>query len=422
MNNVSLLTFDEGIAKIGLNKSGLRVEGFRTDGTSNYLANLNCQGQTWAAVVRLPAKGAGLQEFLGEKRQALVAVEYLVEVLRDGIDVGFDCVLKFGGVSCLVGNASTQDFLRYQAEAPPISLVDNIHHGQKQIQGFRYPDALPDDTRDYILRYDGPFYLSRGAPAWETLEEYPGLEEPVAHALASLHLATGSGIPVPYDSALRVLHEIEADLLKSVEGWSPQVGSKEQMALAKALKKWKAADDADRLAIVRRERFLRTSRGKEAYRTAFERAVGQQKLPDHTMSCFSHGDCHGGNFILVRYQYVLNHPEVMVDRIFLNDIFAKDESLFEVAITIDEKNAQIIHNVPTDKNRAAILARRHMHHEIHPVDLDNGTGTTEETKVLHLYDALSYSLSMSNITKLWGAHIDAAQVLSHYYDGLGGTA
>lgn len=420
--NQYVLSFDEGIAKIGLNKSGLRVEGFRTDGTSNYLANLNCQGQTWAAVVRLPAKGADLQEFLGEKRQALVAVEYLVEVLRDGIDVGFDCVLKFDGVSCLVENASTQAFLRYQAEAPPISLVDNIDQRQKEIQGFRYPQGLPDDTRDYILRYSGPFYLSRGAPAWETLEEYPEFEEPVAHALALLHLATGSGVLVSYDSALRVLREIEADLLKGVEGWSPEDGSKEQLALAKALKKWKAADDADRLAIVRRERFLRTSRGKDVYRTAFERAVGRQKLPDHPMSSFCHGDCHGGNFILVRYHYVLNHPEVMVDRIFLNEIFANDQSLFEVAITIDEKNAQIIHSAPSDKNRSAILARRCVHHEIHPVDLDNGTGTTEGTKVLHLYDALSYSLSMSNITRLWGAHVDAAQVLSHYYDGLGGMA
>ncbi len=351
-----------------------------------------------------------------------MAVDYLVDVLRRGIDVGFDCVLKFAGVSCLLENSSTQHFLRYQADAPPISLMDTIHNREKRIQGFDYPKALPDDTRDYIGQYAGPFYLSRGAPAWETLEEYPELEGPVAHALASLHLATGSVVPVPYDRALLVLYEIEADLLRGLEGWSPQGGSKEQLALTKALKKWKATDDAERLGIVRRERFLRTSRGKDAYRTAFERAVGRQELPEHPMRSFSHGDCHGGNFILVRYQYVLNHPEVMVDRIFLNEIFANDESLFEVAVTIDEKTAQIIHSVPSDKNRSAIIARRHTHHEIHPVDLDNGTGTTEETKVLHLYDALSYSLSMSNITKLWGAHIDAAQVLSHYYDGLGGTA
>src|SRR6266851_5499148 len=122
-----LLTFDEGIAKIDLSKSGLRVEGFRTDGTSNYLANLNYQGQTWAAVVRLPAMGADVHEFVQEKRQALVAVDYLVDVLRKGIDVGFDCVLKFGGVSCLLENSSTQHFLRYQADAPPILLIDTIH-------------------------------------------------------------------------------------------------------------------------------------------------------------------------------------------------------------------------------------------------------------------------------------------------------
>ena len=417
-NKLSVLSFEEGITKIGLGKLGLKVEDFRTDGTSNYLANLNYHGQTWAAVLRLPAMRASLNDFLDEKRRALVSVDYLTKVLEGGIEVGFDCVLKFGGSSCFVEGYSTQGFLRAQSGVKPLLLIDQIHGRQKRIDGFRYPEALPDDAKQYIAEYCGPLYLSRGAPAWETLEEYPELEEPVAHALAALHLATGVGKPVPFDDAIGVLSEIEKEILVSVQRWVPEKESKEALALTKSLKKWSAGDDPARTPLIRCERFLRTAAGRNLYDKVFERAIGQHRLPEVPLRAFRHGDCHGGNFVLVRYEFALDQPETLLDRVFLNEVFDKKPDLFEVAILIDERNGRITYTLPSTKGSESIRAHRDRHHEIHIIDLDNGGGTTEETKVLHLYDALSYSISMANLTRLFGSPLDSTQVLLHYYDGL----
>lgn len=417
INNLSVLPFEEGIAKIGMSTERLKVEDFRTDGTSNYVANLNYHGQTWAAALRLPARGASLEEFLVEKDRALHAVEYLISVLRGGIDVGFDCTLKFGGVSCLVESSSSQNYLRFQAAEKPLLLVDRINHREKKIQGFNYPDALADDARQYVSNYAGPFYLSRGAPAWETLEDYPELEEPVAHSLAVLHLVTGQGAPIPFDTAVGILSEVEPAMHEGAERWLPIEGSKEAQALTKSLKKWKANDDLDRIRLIRQERFMRTSAGQKLFQSTLNNSIEQHVLPDRPLKSFCHGDCHGGNFILVRYQYVLNRPEVLLDRVFLNEIFEQDEKLDEVAITIDQGSSSIIHDLST-KAPPVLVASRKFHHEIHLIDLDSGQGTTEDTKVIHLYDALSYALSLANVTRLFASPIDSREILRHYYDGL----
>jgi hypothetical protein len=396
---------------------GLKVENFRTDGTSNYVANLNYHGQTWAAALRMPAKGASFEEFLVEKNRALNAVQYLISVLKDGIDVGFDCTLNFAGVSCLVENSSTQNYLQLQAREKPLFLIDQINHIEKIIQGFDYPEALADDARQYVSNYTGPFYLSRGAPAWETLEDYPELEEPVAHALATLHLITGQGTPVPFETALGILSDVEPVIYEGAERWLPTEGSKEALALTKSLKKWKANDAHDRIQLIRLERFMRTSAGQKLFQSALNNSLKQYVLPDHPLKSFCHGDCHGGNFILVRYQYVLNRPEILLDRVFLNEIFEKDNMLDNVTITIDEGNSSIIHGLST-MNPSSLIATRKFHHEIHLIDLDNGQGTTESTKVIHLYDALLYALSLANVTRLFASPIDSSEVLRHYYAGL----
>src|SRR6185503_11257266 len=169
----SLVPMGEGIREIGMTRQGLRAESFRTDGTSNYVVNLNYRGQTWAAALRLPAKGATTDQFLKEKLRALEASHYLVECLRGGKDIGFNCTLKFEGTSCLVDPTSVQEYLFTQTKQEPLLLVDRITNQTKRIQGISYPDCLDEDTRDYIPNYSGPFYLSRGAPATETLENYP---------------------------------------------------------------------------------------------------------------------------------------------------------------------------------------------------------------------------------------------------------
>lgn len=412
-----ILRFASAVDLIGLDIGGLRVEGFRTDGTSNYLGNLNCQGQTWAAALRMPARGAHLEEFLKEKERALAAVSYLMKSLDGGLDAGNNCVMKFSGVSTLVENQSTQTFLREQHQRAPLLLIDEIGQRERLVQGLKFPDSLPDDARDYVASYHGPFYLSRGAPAWETLEEYPDLEGPVAHALAGLHLRTGSGKPVAKDLALRALAETREGMTERADAWDPIAGTKEANALAKSIKKWSAGGDVERERTIKRERFLRTSSGRDAYRGLFNSNAKIFEQPSSLRS-FSHGDSHGGNYIIVRYQYTFGDNDLMIDRVFLNELFAHNRDIESVSVEIDDANSRIrLFQRNGTFGRGGRIARRKLHHEIHPIDLDSGTGTTESTKVLHLYDALLFSISLEHLTSLFAETVDAREVLSHYYDG-----
>ncbi len=417
MTREVVTSFQEAIARIGLEMPGLRVEGFRTDGTSNYLANLNFRGQTWAAALRLPAKGADISEFVSEKERALVAVEYLLNVLGRGIQVNSNCVFTFGGVSCLVDGKSVQEFLGYQNRSEPLTLIDNIKDRKKQITGVAYPESVSEDVRGYVQNYVGPFYLSRGAPAWETLEEYPNLERSVAYAIAALHLLTGKGMPVPFKTAQAILAETQIAVQQACDQWVPAANSKEEAALMKSLRKWNPNQDSERIAFIRRERFMRTSTGKSACRDIFKEAVRRQRLPKDALKSFCHGDCHGGNFIIVRYMYTLTDPKVLLDRVFLNEIFEADPHIESVGVTVDERNERIVYGVPEPGN-ATFTAHRKLHHEIHIIDLDAGQGTDQNTKQLHLYDAVVYAMSLENLTRLFAHPIPAREVLGHYYEGL----
>jgi hypothetical protein len=412
-----LESFQEAIMRIGLETSGLRVEGFRTDGTSNYLANLNFHGQTWAAALRLPAKGADVREFVFEKEQALVSVQYLLKVLGRGIEIDPNFVLRFSGVSCFVEGTSVQKFLRYQSNSKPLTLIDNINKRKKEIAGAAYPISLPEDTRNYVENYDGPFYLSRGAPAWETLEEYSHLERPVAHAVAALHLLTGKGAPVPFAAAQMILSETQIGMKHAADKWVPEPSSKEESALIKSLRKWNSGQDSERIDCIRNERFMRTTAGKTACHRIFGEAVRRQRLPEDVLKSFCHGDCHGGNFIIVRYLYMLNEEGVLMDRVFLNEIFETDAHIESVNVRVDERNQSIVYGV-SELDRGGLTAFRKMHQEVHIIDLDAGSGVEQESKELHLYDAVVYALSLENLTRLFAHPIPADQILGHYYEGL----
>ncbi len=417
MQNNDIKSFSEAAQFIGLGLEGLRVEALRTDGTSNYLTNLNYRGQTWAAALRMPAKGLGLDEFLDDKRRALGAVAYLLNLFSVGADVGSHCIFKFGGISTLVDAQSTKQFLAEQRSSGALTLDDRIGTRTKIVEGFNYPDAVSDDTRAYVTEYDGPFYLSRGAPAWETLENYPELEEPTAHALAHLHARTGTGTPVLQSIALAGLENIKREMHARADQWQPLEGSKEALALAKSMKKWSGDTDPARAETIKRERFLRTSAGREVYTNLFKESVVSQASAEELHS-FCHGDSHGGNFILVRYQYAWDADhDLIVDREFLNEIFTNNPTIDAVQVSIDPSGSHVIFELPQTDSTAPI-ARRALHHEIHPIDLDTGTGIEPATKVLHLYDALIFCMSLENITTLASTRVGAESVLNHYYDRL----
>lgn len=414
----TLLNFEQAVTHIGLDARNLRLEGFRTDGTSNYLANLNYRGQTWAAALRMPARGAHIEEFVAEKTNALQAVSYLLQQIGDGIPVGLDCALKFAGVSTLVDSASTQDYLRQQHSAFALRLVDKIGGREKRVQGLEYPELLGEDAKEYVATYGGPFYISRGAPAWETLEDYPDLECHAAHALAALHLRTGSGSSVPRSSAVDALEKVQEKLLQEADKWVPSEGSKEANALAKALTKWRGSGDAQRSRMIKRERYIRTAAGRKTYTDLFKTCLSAY-IGNEWLRSFSHGDSHGGNYIIVRYQYVLSAEDMLIDRVFLNEIFEADPSLLQVYVAIDEANGQMTFSRASPESGCPhLIATRSLHHEIHPIDLDAGQGISDETKVLHLFDALLFSISLQNLTTLFASAVSAKDILMHYYDGL----
>ena len=408
--------FTEGLKFVGLSANGLSLEGFRTDGTSNYLANLNFRGQTWAAALRMPAAGALIEEFVADKLKALLVVDYLIPILSAGIDVGSDCQLRFCGLSCLLDGLSTQEQLREITFCPTVRLVDMIGDRVRELTHFDYPHALPDDTRAYVESYQGPFYLSRGAPAWETLEEYIDLEESVSHALATLHRMTGIGRPAPFSDAQQLLNTIESSFRAAAEAWTPIPNSKEERALNKARLRWETANDERRERLIKSERFLRSSAGRTCLNTELVKALNANHRLQNSLRSFIHGDCHAGNFILVRYRYQLDRPEVIVDRVFLNEIFEASPNINEIAVSIDDDTHEIAYTQPVVHAKESARARRHTHHEIHLVDLDSGHGITEDTKQNYLFDIISYCISVSNISELHSEPIPSDTVLTHYYD------
>lgn len=407
--------WQEGLGLVGLPASKLRVEAFRTDGTNNYLANLNSSGRTWAGALRLPARGAPLSDFLGDKHRALSAVAYLLPLLREPVDVGGNCALHFEGYSTLVEAKSTSAFLREQSAQPPLILVDQVMGREKVIKAFDYPDALDESVREYIAAYDGPYYLSRGAPAWETLEEFPDCAEAAAHALAVLHRLTGSGRILPESVGRKLLARASSVLRQHASVWAPRVGSKEDLGLQKSLRKWQA-ENGERRTIAVLERFLRSSAGHSVVAASIQEDLAAEEQGSGTFRSFIHGDAHGGNFVVVDYEFRLSPHASFVDREFINALFRSSPELN--AIGVAEIDNRIIHDLPSSSDHPRILAKRDHHRELHLIDLDGGRGTTAVDKESHLLDALVFAVSMENICELFGRRLDAARVLHFYYEGL----
>jgi hypothetical protein len=406
----------EACEVLALDLRSLRVENFRTDGTSNYLANLNCRGQTWAAALRFPALGATVTDFLADKERALVAVEYLLSVLSKPISVGNDVRLVFSGASSLVEGLSVQNFLREQVALAPIRLIDQVNGREGEVRGFDYPQALAAEIRDYAASYTEPFYLSRGAPAWETLEEFPSLSPEVAKALGILHRITGAGEPMPFEIAAGILQQLRKQVLEEADAWVPAPGSKEERGLAKSRAKWNKEEDSGRELLIRRERFIRSEAGRLAYKGAWRR-FSSAHIGDQTLRSFSHGDPHGGNFVIVRYGYSFD-GDVLVDRVFLNEVFRLAPEVKAVAIDIEAGGSTISHRLPSEDKKPTVTAIRCPRYEIHMIDLDNGQGATEGTKEVHLVDALLFALSIENLTALFDVPLEAREALRFYYEGL----
>ena len=446
--NIKAIKFDEGVTQIGLTVDDLIIEAFNTGGTSNYLANLNYRGQTWAAALRLPAAGSDLNTFIEDKAKSLKAIDYLVSMLSEGIDTGFNCKLRFDGVSCFVDNKTTKEYMHQQSSKKPLELIDNIQGTKSIATSFNYPTDLSEDVRSYIEEYTGPIYLSRGAPANETLEDYPELLEAVAHALAKLHLLTGKGTPVPLNKAIEALSYLDKEIDKEIPNWKPQESSKELRALIKSLAKWWVKDDRlsqlsetqknellnkpdfldnykelltdDDIRIIhliKKERFIRTSIGRDMINKLLNIFLDENSIKTMLKS-FCHGDAHGGNFILVRFQYRLNKPNLILDREYLNNIFVNNPDIEDIAIVIDKDNGVILHDKIENTDNPTAIATRGLHHEIHLIDLDDVMGIDDETKTCHLLDALTYTLSMVNITSLVSKPVTPETILSYYYNGL----
>ena len=403
------------LPRFGFDSAGLRVEAFRTDGTFNYLANLNHYGQTWAAALRMPAIGADPASFLSDKMSMIETTEFLHHLLNRGVKLDDSTTLHFTGQSVLVSSDSVQRFLQHQLALPALQMTDRILNREQTLKGQAVND-LPDDIAHHITSYQGPFLFSVGAPAWETLEEFPHLVDKVACALATLHALSGRGHRISDPVALDVLRTVESALHKDASSWQPAPNSSEGRGLAKSLRRWNVNDDHKRRTLVTRERFLRSDAGRTVCRQAFNTALPDSSSTASSLHCFSHGDAHGGNFVTVQYEYILDQTDVVVDRVFLNDIFQQRPDIHKVAVTIlDDTIALDSVDAVSDPTCIAV---RNPHFEVHPIDLDTATVSSPGRDTLHLYDAIVFSLSTSNILRLHGNEALATDTLSCYLAAL----
>lgn len=411
-HNKKLISFSDGIAKIRLNLEGLRVEAIRTDGTFNYLINLNFSGQTWAAVLRIPSIGANYNEFIEDKLKALRVVDYLKNHIKDGIKIAENIYLKFDGISQLVDGKSTQNFLVKQSNQTPLKILNEIDNKEDLITSYLYPDNLPKDVKEYVSNYQGLFYLSRGAPAWETLEEYTFLFDNVAKSIAKLQKLTGDGTFAPISIAQKILSSIQKNFLYNADEWIPIKNTKEFNAFNKKLAKWSISNDQSNFKYIKRESYLRTSLGKILYNKLFEKELMKNVSLDNHYKCFCHGDCHGGNFIIVKYEYTTLPTNTILNREYINDIFTKHKNLESLGINIDG-------GINISKSRkSSIIANKYKHYEIHPIDLDQGFGLDRDRKQSHLFDLIFYAISINNLSNIFNLSIKSNDVLEAYYSAL----
>lgn len=219
--------FFDFLVQIGFDKSQTRIEKYRLDGTSNYLISLNYSGITWAVAIRLPAMGSEYAKFEKEKIRAVDTAEFLVKHLGEGVTLSEDATFLFEGNSTLASFESVIEFFSFQNSLLPLIEVDGITGGKiedKPVVSQSFPGGIDNvknineekkkQIQKYLLEYTGDFFVSKGAPASETLDDYWDKVFDVTNALSVLHNNSGLKMLIPIDNVLALSKKFDYELTK----------------------------------------------------------------------------------------------------------------------------------------------------------------------------------------------------------------
>ena len=425
--------FFDFLSSVGFDKTQMRIEKYRIDGTSNYLVSLNYSGVTWAVALRLPAMGKDATSFEQEKLNAVNTAEYLVELFESGIPVSNNVVFCFRGNSALVSHASVQDFFEYQNHLQPLIEMDDITglNRQKIVAAQVYPDGVDniknvdvnkkEKAKQYLSEYRGPFFASKGAPASETLDDYFDFVFEIAKALSILHKKSGLKALL----SIEQVYDLTTQLNLRLDDLSKKVDFKEGTAVyesyLKHQKKRNPNNDERISLLIKKELLLRTNLGKTVLGELINKYENNlmDVLP---YKCFTHNDPHCENFVIVKHLYRIienNHP--YMDREFINDTisFLSNEELnpkYSVEYKQDTNTLCIRQYIEGDDNNANVnVIEPNLHFDVHLIDIDEATGVDKESRRLYLYDLLVFALSAQNLSAIKGGTIRANDIIEEYY-------
>jgi len=423
--------FLDFMKNIGFNKNQTRIETYRLDGTNNYLIGLNSAGMTWAVSIRIPAMGVEHSKIENEKTIAVNTAKFMVEKLSARTQISDNVSFLFDGMSCLASSNSVLDFFNYQNSLSPLVIIENITtmKAKKIIEGKRYPDNIDEDPnlsydrkkeiKRHFSSYTGLFFVSKGAPASETLYTYIDLALEAANSLSVLHSKTGLKELMPIEIVISIAYEFDKKLNElSYSDFSFEPTA--QDSFEKYEDKWNKNKNQDISRLVRKEIILRTKLGKNILtKLLFE--LEDQMQNSSKYKCFTHNDPHSENFIVVEYLYEYeqkNHE--YVDREFLNSIYRNSNEVID-RLTIeyinDENTLLYREYMDSDVGKHSVnIVRRSLSYDLHLIDIDDATGIKVETMKSYLNDLLIYSISISNIGLIKGKIIKIEDVISSYYN------
>lgn len=405
--HVRVAPWSEALSDFGFQDNDLMVEGVSA-GTSNYVLAINNAGQPWSAALRLPAPGADLGEFIRDKSTSLPILDALADLLSVPLEVNDHCSVHFEGTSRWVENRTTRDFLTRQADRSHHILdtrngTERSKRAVNVLSDRKKGEPIGDLDHEHIQSFASPFFMSKGAPASETVEDFPDRAPEVAMALALLHARSEPALRAEASSDAIARIRKEADI--AADRWTPAPNSKEDAGLTRMLNGPWGSDPT----IAKREAWLRSSGGRQQVRSLTREIVSAR--PNE--GTFVHGDAHGGNFVIVDYEYDAD-VSLPLDREFINSAFRADAGVSELFLVKAENSAVLIS--ASKPAGTAVCLKRRKHFEVHPIDFDDATFGSGDPTFL---DAATLALSSENISKLCGGQVWTTQVIiDSYMDAL----
>lgn len=434
MSNNSFFNFLKQI-KFDVNQT--RIEKFRLDGTSNYLISLNYSGITWAVAIRLPAIGIEYSKFEEEKLRAVGVAKFLAEYFGEGIPLSANVSFLFDGNSSLMSYDAVMEYFSFQNSLQPLLERENItaEKKEKKIESLSYPEGIDNDkklgvekreqVKQYLSDYRGSFFVSKGAPASETLDDYWDMIFDVSHALAILHTKSGLHSVVPMDVAIELAVKFDDELTDLSLKTTLLEGSSAYESFQKHQKKRNPGNDLRVSKLIQKEIVLRTKPGKELLSRIVAQFEDKLRADKSFYSSFTHNDPHCENFVIVKYLYDIrqsNHQ--YMDREFLNDIIERrhvssNEGMISIVYNEQENSLSYRNFQASDMGADNInVVSPRERYDIHLIDIDEASGITEKDRRLHIYDLLIYAQSVQNISSIKGHCIPLIDIITAYYKNI----